>query len=321
MATDSSLWTNNGGVISSPPLSEKMRRSAQPLYRFRAFVDTKDALGKSQGDTFNWDKVANPTTIGGTLTETSTVPLTAQVITKGTLTVDEYGNGIPMTRKIEELSQFDMEQVIEKGLRDDMAGVLDAAAHAQFNNTLLRYVGTTTAGGVLTTNGTATATNNSVLNEYHIRKMVLELEKRNVPTLSGDTYAGIFSLEAVESLRGAMVSVNQYTEMGYQKIVSGEVGMVHGVRIIKDNNATRFTYNLSARTKTAKSWTNSQALEGFIFGQDTVTEAVVVPEEIRPKEITDFGRSKGLCWYFLGGWKITWDSAGDQRILKWDSAA
>lgn len=321
MATDSSLWVNNDGNLSSAPLSAHLRKSAQPLYRFRQMADVKEAFGKGKGDTFNWSKVGNVAAIGGTLAETDTVPLTTQAVTKGTLTVNEYANGIAFTGKIEALSQFDVEDMIDKGLRDDMAGCLDAAVAQQFDATLLYYVGTTTAGHVLTTNGTATATNNSVLNEYHVRKMVLELEKRNVPKLAGDTYAGIFSLEAVEGLRGAMVGVNQYTEMGYKKIMNGEVGNVHGLRIIADNNATRFTYDLTNRTKTAKTWTNGQALDGYVFGQDTVTECVVIPEEIRLKELTDFKRSMGLAWYFLGGWKITWNSVADSRIIKFASAA
>lgn len=318
---DSSLWVNEGGVLKSPPLSDFLRMSAQPIYRFRQFADAKSALGKNQGDTFNWDKVADVGTIGGTLTETSTMHQTKQTVTKGTLTVDEYGNSIPFTRKVETLSKFDIQEMIDKGLKNDMAQVLDAAVHAQFNATPLVYVGTSTAGYVLTTNGTATATNTSVANEYHLRKMSLELEKKNVPMFAGDTYVFAASLEACEGLKGSMVSIQQYSETGYQRIASNEVGMIHNVRIVKDNNATRYTYNLSTRTKTAKSWTQGQSLEGFMFGKDTVMEAITVPEEIRQKEVTDYGRSKGLGWYFLGGWKIVWDDATNARILKWASAA
>lgn len=321
MAGESSLWVNNGGVISSPPLSNFLRYSAQPMYKFRQFADVKDALGKNTGESFNWDKVADVAAPGGTLTETSTMPLTSQTITKGTLTITEYGNAIPYTFKLEALSQFDMENVIRKGLLNDKVAVIDAAVHAQFNATPLYYVGTATTGGTLTTNGTATATNTSVLNELHIRKMRLELEKRNVPTIDGDTYVFVGALEACESLQGAMVSVNQYTEIGMKKILNGEQGFIGGVRIVKDNNATRYTYDLSARTKTAKTWSGGLALEGFMFGGDTVTEAMAVPEEIRAKEVTDFGRSKGVAWYFLGGWKITWDDASNARIIKWASAA
>lgn len=317
---DSSIWVNNGGVISSPILSDKLRYAAQPLMRFRAFADVKEAFGKNLGDTFNWDKVANVSTIGGLLTETSTMPISSQTITKGTLTVNEFGNSIPFTFKLEALSKFDAENIVNKGLKDDMVKVLDSRVHGQFQLTPLYYVGTTTAGGALTTNGTATATNTSVLNEYHLRQMKFQLESRNVPMLDGSTYAMILSLEGVDSLQGAMTTIAQYTETGYKQIMEGEVGIVRGIRIIKDNNATRNAYNLTLRTTTAKSWPGTSSLEGFMFGRDTVVEAVVVPEEVRAKEVTDYGRSKGMAWYFLGDWKIVWDTAADARIIKWASA-
>lgn len=320
MATDSSLWVNNGGVISSPKLSDFLRRSAQPALRFRQFADVKEAFGKNIGDTFNWDKISNVSTIGGLLVETSTMPISSQTITKGTLTVNEFGNSIPHTFKLDALSKFDAENMIEKGLKDDMVKVLDARVHAQFNATPLYYVGTTTAGGALTTNGTATATNTSVLNELHLRTMQLELEKRNVPTFDGDTYVFIGAVDALSGLKGAMVAVQQYSEIGYQRIASNEIGMVHGIRLIKDNNATRNAYNLTTRATTAKAWPGTASLEGFMFGKDTVVEAVVQPEEIRAKEVTDYGRSKGMAWYFLGDWKICWDDEPNARIIKWASA-
>jgi len=311
------LWVNDSGVHFSPKLSKFLRYSAQPLLKFRKFTELKDGFSKEPGDSFNWDRVANLGTIGGSLLETNTMHQSSQAITKGTLTITEYGNSIPFSFKLEKLSQFELERVIEKGLRDDMVKVTDAACHAQFNATPLYYVGTATDGHALTTNGTATATNTSVLNERHLRKMQLELEKRK--QMVGDAIF-IGSLEAVEGLKGAMVSVQQYSELGYQKIASDEVGMVHNIRIMKDNNATRNTYNLSARTTSAKSWPGANSLEGFMFVGKPVIEAVAVPEQIRAKEVTDYGRSKGLAWYWLGGFALEFTNEGDAAVIKWASA-
>lgn len=62
--------------------------------------------------------------------------------------------------------------------------------------------------------------------------------------------------------------------------------------------------------------------EAVIFGDDAVIEGVVIPEEIRAKVPDDYGRSKGIAWYFLGGWKRVWDFAadGEQRIVHVTSA-
>ena len=315
-------WSTASGFLTNNKLNKAYQEEAQPLTRFRQFVTIKEAFGKSQGETVNWLKAANVTTIGGRLVETNTMHESKRPLTWGTLTVDEYGNSIPFTGKVSDLSEFDIREIIRGGLMDDNVKVIDAAVAAQFNKTPLRYVGTHISNaGVLTTNSVATATNSSILNSFHVRKMRLELEKRHVPTFDSGDYAMIVSLEAAESLEGAMESVNQYTETGHTKIMNGEIGRVHGVRFIKDGWASRNTVDLDALTSSAQTWTNSQSLNGFMFGRDTVREAIVVPEEIRQKVVTDYGRSHGLAWYGLFGWQIEWATQADARIIKWDSAA
>jgi len=314
-------WVDQGGYLTNQKLSMDFRATAQPLVRFRQFVDVKEAFGKHSGQSVNWLKVANTDDYGKKVAETNTMPETTQTLTWGTLTVDEYGLSIPHTFKIETLSEFDIKEIIRKGLRDDNVKVLDGVVERQFNATKLRYVGTSTTAGTVTTDGVATATNTSVLNSYHVRKMRLELEKRNVPTWDGGDYAGILSLEAAESLEGAIESVSQYTETGYMKIMSGEIGRMHGVRFVKDGFASRYVFDADAGTATAITWSGGESGVGYLCGQETVMEAIAVPDEIRLKVVTDFGRSKGIAWYFLGNWKIMWDTEGDSRIIKWDSNA
>ncbi len=266
--------------------------------RFRQFVSIKESFGKQKGESVNWLKVANVSTYGGKLTETTTMHETKQTLSWGTLTVDEYGNSIPYTGKIEALSEFDIEEIIRGGLLDDAVKCLDGEIEREFNKCPLRYVGTASDGYVFTTNSVATATNSSALNAYHIRRIVDKLKARNVPgwsSLDGD-YVCIASLEALSGLMDQLQTVNSYTETGYQKLLSGEQGRLHGVRFVEDTFATRYTYNSTARTATAKTWTNSLSLDAYFFGSPTVREAIVIPEEIRMKVVTDYGRSKGLAW-------------------------
>jgi hypothetical protein len=323
MAGPGHLWVDQSGVLYSPELSKKLQFSAQPMFRFRQYVDIKADFGKQQGESMNWDKVANVTNFGGQLTETSTMPATRQAITKGTLTVTEYGNSIPFTGKLEALSQQAIEGMIDKGLKHDMVKCMDGEVERQFNQTKLRYVGTATAGGALTTNGTATATNTSAFNLYHAGVMADELRKRNVPgfdSLEG-RHVCIVSIEALRGLKNSLSANHGETSEAYNKLVNGGQFEYDNVVYALDTFGTRFTYDSSAKTATAKSWTTGNSLDAYMFGADTVREGVAVPEQIRQKEITDYGRSKGIAWYFLGGWKIEWETEGDSRIIKWDSAA
>lgn len=314
-------WTSQSGFLTNNKLNLTFVTTAQPLQRFRQFVTTKEAFGKQQGESVNWLKVGNANAYGGSLAETNTMHETDQTMTWGTLTVNEYGLSIPHTFKMEALSEFEVKEIMKEGLLNDHVKVYDGMIEREFNKTPLRYVGITTTSGSVTTNSAATVTNTSALNSYHVRKMRLELEKLNAPTYSNGDYYFIGSLEAMESLEGAMESVNQYTEAGYGKIMSGEVGRVHGVRFIKDGFATRYVYSPTARTATSITWTTGNSGVGYMFGTPTVREAIVVPEEIRLKVVTDYGRSKGIAWFGLAGWSIEREEAAHARIIKWDSAA
>ena len=314
-------WTDQSGYLTNNQLNKQFQKVAQPLMRFRQFVKIKEAFGKHKGETVNWLKVSNISTIGGKLVETETMPIAAASFSWGTLTVNEYGNAIAWTRKMEDLSEFDILDIFRENLLDDFVKVMDGAVEREFNKTPLRYVGTATDGGVLTTDGTATATNNSPLNAYHVRQIVDELRKRNVPPFEDGSYVCIASVEAMSNLRSSLESVFQYTETGYKRLLNGEVGKYAGVRFVEDTFATRYTYDADNRTTTAKSWTNGKSLEAYFFGRPTVREAVAVPEMIIKDNPKDFGRSRALAWYFVGGWAIEWDDEPNARIIKWDSAA
>ena len=57
-----------------------------------------------------------------------------------------------------------------------------------------------------------------------------------------------------------------------------------------------------------------------------MAEGVVIPEEMRGKIPTDFGRSRGIAWYYMGGFGIVHalnaaNNSRNARIVKWASAA
>jgi len=87
------IWAVNslGGYLSNSVLSKQIRHAAQPLMRFRQFVDPEGAEGKNRGDKVYFNKISNISTAGGTLSETATIPKTNYVIRQGTLSVYEYG--------------------------------------------------------------------------------------------------------------------------------------------------------------------------------------------------------------------------------------
>lgn len=137
-----------------------------------------------------------------------------------------------------------------------------------------------------------------------------------------DEYFAIAWPTTWRPVKNDLEAVYQYRDEGFQMIYNGEIGKFEGVRFIEQTNIGHGYANTSTSTAT---WTNGLSDWAFFFGEDTVAEAIVVPEEIRGQIPTDFGRSKGIAWYYLGGFALTQGTTSGQarqsRIVKWDSAA
>jgi len=310
------LWSVNsiGGYMSARNLSKKLRLSLFSVVKFRQFADVKDASqqGKKKGDLFTWDVYSTVATQGTTLLETNTMPETNFTITQGTLTITEAGNSVPYSGKLDNLSEHPVTEIINKVLTQDGKQAFDTLAHAQFNATPLRVVptaGTSTAALTLTTNGTATLTNNVAFGKVHVGLIEDIMKERNIPPYTGDNYYAMAWPTTFRALKTALEGVHQYTTEGLQMIKNGEVGKYNNVIFVEQTNIAK------------GSWTNALSDWIFFMGADTVAEGIAVPEEMRGKIPTDYGRSKGIAWYYLGGFGLVHTVAANARIIKWDSAA
>jgi len=325
----SQLWAVNtlGGYFYSLNLSDELRTALQPMAKFRQFCDVKDASqqGKKKGDTFTWDVVSNVATQGGSISETNTMPETNFTITQGTLTITEYGNSVPYSGKLEDLGKFSVKDTVMKALKNDAMKVMDAAAHQQFNRTLLRVVGTSSTTVTLSTNGTATGTNSQAFNTNHAKLIVDTMKERNIPAYSGDDYYALAWPTTYRTLKNSLETLHQYTEKGLTMIMNGEIGRYENVRYVEQTNVPKGgaadTTTFNAFTNTADAWNGGFSDWIFFFGEDTVAEGIATPEEIRAKIPTDYGRSKGVAWYSLNGFGLVHALDNTQgRVIKWDSA-
>lgn len=327
------LWAVNslGGYMYSLELSDILRTAVQPLCKFRQFCDAKDFTDKGlhKGQLFTWNVYNDVATQGTVLTETSTIPQTNFTIAQGTGTVTELGNAVPYTGMLDNLSKHPVQEIINKVLKNDCKKALDQQAFNQFNATLLRVVaygatvtGTDTTAVTLTTNGTATLTNSTNMHKNHIKSIVDVMKERNIPPYMLDEYFAIAWPTTWRPVKNDLEGVYQYRDEGFQMIYNGEIGKFEGVRFIEQTNVGHGYASTSTSTAT---WTNGQSDWAFFFGEDTVAEAIVVPEEVRGQIPTDYGRSKGIAWYYLGGFALTQGTTSGQakqgRIVKWDSAA
>ncbi len=303
------VWQTNslGGFMWSPNLSRKLRTALQPMVRFRQFCDAREAFGKGKGDTFNWNVYSDVQTQGGTLNETDIMPESNFTISQSSLTVTEYGNSVPFSKKLDDLSEHPVTEIIHKVLKNDARKALDAAANAQFELTPIRVQGLAAGGGtiVVTENGTPAGAPDVEFLSQHAKLIADEMAERDIPTFDGTHYMALARPTTLRAFKDELEAIHQYVSEGWHVIMNGEKGRYEGIRYCEQTNIA------------AEGWTFSDGI--FFFGQDTVVEAFSIQEEIRGKIPTDFGRSRGVAWYALLGYGLVHTDAAQARILKWDS--
>jgi len=160
---------------------------------------------------------------------------------------------------------------------------------------------------IFTTNGTATASASSNLVGTNVRAIVDYMKKKLIPKYDGRNYVCISSVAALSGLHsdtstGGWVDVSKYTVQFSTNIFNGEVGNYYMTRFVEETGYLSNTIG-----------SNTAYGQAIFFGSDIVYEAVAVPEEIRVKIPTDFGRDQGLAWYALLGFKIVWSYSTDSE--------
>lgn len=328
------LWAVNslGGFYSSYNLSKELRDGVQATSKFRQFCDVRDAFGKvtRHGQTFTWDTVPMMSRASRALVETNTIGQGNHTVYQGTLTMNECGFSVPFTEMLESMSEFTVKQPIMKVLKYDAMCYIDSLAHQQFNKTALRGAATATADSIsLTTNSTATVTSSFAMSSAALKSIVDTLKERNVPYYSDRDYFAIARPKGLRQLKNQLESIHQYTDDGLEMIMNGEIGRYENTRFVEQTvipaGGAADSTTFDQFTDTADAWNVSSGVGDwvFVFGADTVCEAVHTEEEIRAKIPDDYGRSKGIAWYALVGYGITHNDSNNvaqQRILKYDSA-
>lgn len=229
----------------------------------------------------------------------------------------------PYTGMLDDLSEQPVREIIRKVLKNDAVKAIETEAHDQFKLCALRVTptgGNGTAAVTLTTNGTSSIINNLALGKEHIKTIVDAMKERNIAPYMGDDYYAIAWPTTYRTFKNNLEGISQYIETGFAHIMNGEVGRYEGTRF------TEQTYIARGAGSTANApWENSLSDWCFFMGEDTVTEAIAVPEEIRGKIPTQYGLSRGVAWYALLGFGLVhtqaMNSAKNSRIVMWDSAS
>lgn len=309
------VWDTDaaGGYMYSDELSTVLRNALQPMSRFQQHCDADDFTDKgyNKGDTFHWNIYSDVANQGGRLDETQKMPETSFTITQGSGTVVEFGNSVPYSGKLDDLSAHPVKQIINKALKNDASKAFEAEARAQFAATKLTVTpasGNSATAITLETTGTATSVNNLAMSNVHVKLISDQLKERNIPVYADGNYRCIGRPSTFRDFKDDLEAVHSYVSEGFRMILNGEVGRSYeGIRFFEQTVIA------------SRGWTNSLSDEAFFFGEDTVIEAIVCPPEMRGKIPQDYGRDKGVAWYALEGFSIVHTVAAQSRIVKWAS--
>ena len=298
----------SGGFLANSVLSKKLRHQAQPLQKFRQFVRKEPGYGKNKSDTILFDRIANVTTGGGTISELSKMPEDNFVISQGTVTVNEYGNSVPWTGKLESLSEFSVDNIALQVLKNDMSKILDAAVGAEFQTAPVKYVPIGSVGTPVSKFETTLAT--AALRDaqaFDVKEIVDAMKSTyTIPPFDGENYMCVCSVGFGRALKDDPDWEDAAKYGDPERLFSGEIGRYYGCRFVEETNVLANTTGTSGFKG-----------EAIFFGEDAMVEGVAVAEEMRAKIPTDYGRDKGLAWYGLMGWSLTYDvsTAGMVKVI------
>lgn len=325
-------WQLNesGAFFSNDKLSKDLIAKAQPMTRFRQFTTKRADFGKNEGQKLLFDKLLDVETAGGQLSEGQPIPKTGFKIRQGTCTAYPYGNSIPWTEEFATYSEFDVTDPIQSRLINDAAKVLDAAAEAAFRQTKIVYTPLTTAnpGADACWSYTGVPVTASGGNERRAMTpddfvAITDSMKSGVfgaaasgtatpvpPYDEKGNYVAIASVSALRELRSPQAAdastptnsgLDFRTDLHYgnpEVLFSGEEFTAEGTRYVSENHILgRIKNNAGAPTFGG---------ECYIFGKDPVMEIVATPMEVRRNVPGDYGRDRGLAWYYVGGFAPYW---------------
>lgn len=323
MAGQSWQFNDEGGYFANPDLSRKMRHAAQPMIKFSQFVRPEPGLGKGKGDTLDFNKVTNLVTPGGKLQEDKPMRTSQFKVLRASLVVDEWGNSVPYTGKLDALSEFNVNDPVQQALLNDQAKVLDNEIAAFYKAGGIFYVPLGTVGtptNLIVASTTGLPTTDPAMAAQNATRNVQMFDVESVrdymmdtllvPPMEDGNYISIGHTVALRGIKNDSKFIEAAKYGDPERLFAGEVGRIEGVRFIETNN----------RGALYRHGTGSPGVCGgmVFFGMDSVVQGTVIPPELRAKRAQDYGRDQGIAWYGLLGWATPWrfhKGDGEARIV------
>jgi N4-gp56 family major capsid protein len=308
-------WVQDGpsGVYKNNDLSSKLRMASIKEAKFMQFVKPEEGYGKKKGESVTITRVSNVATpADDKLDERARIPEDTISISTQAITVYERGRAIPYTKLSVDLSHFDVQNAIQKKLKDQLKLRMDIAAATAFKAGQILMCPTGVADTTFDTDGVISYTAVSNLNVYHVESVRdYMFSTLNISPYSGDDYVCILITQAKRGLLRdpQWMDWKKYTDP--EAKYNGEIGRLENIRFVETNHTSALSDSKG---------TGSVMGEAVFFGEDPVTMPVAEDPHLVAEENVgnDFGRSKSVAWYGIYGFGQIWGdsaNAGEARVI------
>jgi len=310
-------WTLDApsGVFKSHEMSSKIRYAAIAQTKGLQFVKPEPGYGKGRGDTVTLTRISNISepSNSGRLPEAQRIPEDNLTITTIGITVTEWGRSVPFTSFAQDLASMDLENSVQKKLRDQMQLSLDTGVFGAFKTAKVCAEGLTSTSIQFDTGGSPTGQATANMQLFHVEQIRDYMHNTLVvPPYEGDDYICLLNTKAKRGLitDSAWVDWVKYTDPTHK--YNGEIGRIENIRFIEVNHNTALSNSIGLNGCTG---------EAVFFGDDGISMAVALDPELRAAIPQDFGRQKSVAWYGILEFGIVWDTAnsGEARIVRWTS--
>lgn len=287
--------------------SKEIEFKALPNMRFLQFANVKTELGVEPGLTISMLTYDN-LTLGGALTEMTS--LTTQALSGSTkqITVTEYGNAIAVSELLVQSSFDDIMASATTLLGRDYAMVID---------TELRDVALSGTNVVYASDGSNAITARKdvvadcTLKVSTIKDAIEILSTNNAPKAVGGTYWICFvHPHQSRGLRDDSAWINASNYGAPELLFTGEIGRIDDTRFIETTlmsngsaSATDPAYDADLIVGAGEVGAINQVAiyQAVLFGDAYYGIAYSLPVELRDNGVEDFGRKRSLAWYAIFG--------------------
>ena len=267
---------------------------------FRAVADKKPVSQTHAGSSVLFQVYNDLAVKTSTLTETVDVDAVAvPATTTVAVTLNEYGNSIISTRKLDLFSLADVEPALANIVAYNMNDSLDLVVRSVLagGTQVIREI-----AGAISTAAVTGVSATDTLKAKDIRYVVAKMRAANVIPRRGNLFVSYIHPEVSHDLRAETGTASWRQPAEYVNpagIYAGEIGTFEGVAFIESPRLP------NSQAGSGSGTTQTRVYDTFVMGQQALAEAVAEEPHTVIGPVTDkLMRLRPIGWYGVLGWNL-----------------